>query len=53
MRESKGHAAKHWRAGVLHVSNLYHTAPMRRLARLLCETSFADKVHFCQQWRRG
>jgi acetylornithine/N-succinyldiaminopimelate aminotransferase len=33
--------------GVLHVSNLYHTAPHARLAALLCETSFADKVHFC------
>lgn len=32
--------------GVLHVSNLYHTAPHARLAKLLCETSFADKVHF-------
>lgn len=33
--------------GLLHVSNLYHTAPHARLAALLCETSFADKVHFC------
>ncbi len=33
--------------GVLHVSNLYHTAPHARLAQFLCETSFADKVHFC------
>ncbi len=33
--------------GVLHVSNLYHTAPHAQLAQLLCETSFADKVHFC------
>ena len=32
--------------GVLHVSNLYHTAAHARLAKLLCETSFADKVHF-------
>lgn len=32
--------------GVLHASNLYHTAPHARLAKLLCETSFADKVHF-------
>lgn len=32
--------------GVLHVSNLYHTAPHARLAKLLCDTSFADKVHF-------
>lgn len=33
--------------GMLHVSNLYHTAPHAQLAQLLCETSFADKVHFC------
>jgi predicted acetylornithine/succinylornithine family transaminase len=33
--------------GLLHVSNLYHTAPHARLAQYLCETSFADKVHFC------
>jgi len=32
--------------GMLHVSNLYHTAPHARLAKQLCETSFADKVHF-------
>ncbi len=32
--------------GVLHVSNLYHTADHAKLAKLLCETSFADKVHF-------
>lgn len=32
--------------GVLHMSNLYHTAPHAKLAQLLCETSFADKVHF-------
>ncbi len=32
--------------GVLHVSNLYHTAPHARLAKALCDTSFADKVHF-------
>lgn len=32
--------------GVLHVSNLYHTAPHAALAKKLCETSFADKVHF-------
>jgi acetylornithine/N-succinyldiaminopimelate aminotransferase len=32
--------------GVLHVSNLYHSAPHASLAKLLCETSFADKVHF-------
>jgi acetylornithine/N-succinyldiaminopimelate aminotransferase len=33
--------------GLLHVSNLYHTAPHARLAQFLCDTSFADKVHFC------
>lgn len=33
-------------SGLLHVSNLYHTAPHARLAKQLCETSFADKVHF-------
>jgi acetylornithine/N-succinyldiaminopimelate aminotransferase len=33
-------------SGVLHVSNLYHTEPHARLAQLLCDTSFADKVHF-------
>jgi predicted acetylornithine/succinylornithine family transaminase len=33
--------------GVLHVSNLYHTAPHAELAQLLCATSFADKVHYC------
>ncbi|MEX1021317.1 MAG: acetylornithine/succinylornithine family transaminase [Litorilinea sp.] len=32
--------------GVVHVSNLYHTAPHARLAKLLCDTSFADKVHY-------
>ncbi len=29
-----------------HVSNLYHTAPHARLAKMLCETSFADRVFF-------
>lgn len=32
--------------GMLHVSNLYHTAPHAKLAKYLCEHSFADKVHF-------
>ncbi len=32
--------------GMFHVSNLYHTAPHTKLAKKLCETSFADKVHF-------
>ena len=40
-------AALHEQAGKLwHVSNLYHTEPQARLAQLLCETSFADRVHF-------
>jgi acetylornithine/N-succinyldiaminopimelate aminotransferase len=40
-------AALHEQAGKLwHTSNLYHTAPQARLAQLLCETSFADRVHF-------
>jgi acetylornithine/N-succinyldiaminopimelate aminotransferase len=30
-----------------HVSNLYHTAPQARLARKLCESSFAERVFFC------
>ncbi len=33
-------------SGVLHVSNLYHTQAHAKLAQQLCETSFADKVHF-------
>jgi acetylornithine/N-succinyldiaminopimelate aminotransferase len=40
-------AALHEQAGKLwHVSNLYHTEPQARLAQILCETSFADRVHF-------
>ncbi len=40
-------AALHRQADKLwHVSNLYHTEPQARLAHLLCETSFADRVHF-------
>ncbi len=31
---------------LIHVSNLYHTAPQARLGRLLCEHSFADKVFY-------
>jgi len=35
-------------AGLLmHVSNLFHTEPQVRLAGLLVENSFADKVFFC------
>ena len=32
---------------LLHVSNLYHIEPQIRLAKLLVEHSFADKVFFC------
>ena len=34
-------------AKLLHVSNLYHIEPQIRLAELLCEHSFADRVFFC------
>jgi acetylornithine/N-succinyldiaminopimelate aminotransferase len=34
-------------SGVLHASNLYHTAPARALANALAERSFASKVFFC------
>lgn len=34
-------------SGVLHTSNLYHTAPARALANALAERSFASKVFFC------
>jgi acetylornithine/N-succinyldiaminopimelate aminotransferase len=30
-----------------HISNLHHTVPQARLAELLCNNSFADKVFFC------
>jgi predicted acetylornithine/succinylornithine family transaminase len=33
-------------ATLLHVSNLYHSAPQIHLAKLLCENSFADRVFF-------
>jgi acetylornithine/N-succinyldiaminopimelate aminotransferase len=32
---------------LLHVSNLYHIEPQIKLAKLLVEHSFADKVFFC------
>lgn len=32
--------------GLIHVSNLYYTEPQARLAALLCEKSFADRVFF-------
>jgi predicted acetylornithine/succinylornithine family transaminase len=31
---------------LFHVSNLYHIGPQAKLAELLCENSFADKVFF-------
>ncbi len=34
-------------SSLIHVSNLYLTAPGVELAKLLCEQSFADKVFFC------
>ena len=34
-------------SGVLHASNLYHTAPARALASALSERSFASNVFFC------
>jgi predicted acetylornithine/succinylornithine family transaminase len=30
-----------------HISNLHHTVPQARLAELLCNNSFADKVFLC------
>ncbi len=33
-------------ATLLHVSNIFHTAPQTHLAKLLCEHSFADRVFF-------
>jgi predicted acetylornithine/succinylornithine family transaminase len=33
--------------GLVHVSNLYHTAPARRLAAALVDRSCADAVFFC------
>jgi acetylornithine aminotransferase len=32
---------------LMHVSNLYHTAPTARLATLLCAHSFAERVFLC------
>jgi predicted acetylornithine/succinylornithine family transaminase len=34
-------------AKILHVSNLHHSEPQARLAQLLCEHSFGDRVFFC------
>lgn len=33
-------------AGVLHTSNLYYVEPQAKLAKLLCEHTFADRVFF-------
>ncbi len=41
------HAIQRAAAGLIHVSNLYHTAPQAQLAHMLVETSFADRVFFC------
>jgi predicted acetylornithine/succinylornithine family transaminase len=40
MRDALGH-------GIVHVSNLYRTSPGERLAEKLVESSFADRVFFC------
>jgi len=49
-----GHSDAEWvqavaaqAAQLTHVSNLYHTAPQAQLAQRLVESSFADKVYFC------
>jgi predicted acetylornithine/succinylornithine family transaminase len=49
-----GHSDPEWVSAVcdqagklVHISNLYHTAPHALLARRLVENSFADKVYFC------
>ncbi len=33
--------------GLIHLSNLYRTAPAAALAQMLVDTSFADRVFFC------
>lgn len=40
-------AIQHSAESLIHTSNLYHTAPQALLARDLCESSFADRVFFC------
>ncbi len=49
-----GHSDEAWvtavaqqAAKLTHVSNLYHTVPHVQLAKKLVESSFADKVYFC------
>jgi acetylornithine/N-succinyldiaminopimelate aminotransferase len=33
--------------GLIHITNLYHSAPQAQLAEALCGASFADKVFLC------
>ena len=40
-------AVKEQVENLMHVSNLYYTAPQTEVARMLVENSFADKVFFC------
>jgi predicted acetylornithine/succinylornithine family transaminase len=40
-------AIRHQASTLMHVSNLYHTEPTARLAALLCEHSFAERVFLC------
>ncbi len=49
-----GHSDEEWVTAVAtqahqltHISNLYHSEPQVRLAQKLVESSFADKVYFC------
>ena len=42
-----GTAVSQQAAQITHVSNLFHTAPQVELAQKLVESSFADKVFFC------
>jgi len=51
---SIGHGHPHWVAAIqeqatklVHVSNLFHTEPQAKLAKRLVESSFADRVFFC------
>src|SRR5262245_23909081 len=37
-------------AQLIHTSNLYYTEPQVKLAQLLVDHSFADKVFFCNSW---
>ncbi|HKO30224.1 MAG TPA: acetylornithine transaminase [Nitrospiraceae bacterium] len=41
------HAIQHQAAQLIHTSNLYYTEPQVKLAQMLVEHSFADKVFFC------